>query len=91
MEAEITRHFSAFGTVFVKIKRDERDMPFGFLQYTVSYPPLPCFLRGVILTLVQNEGDAADAISNGVGTIIFGRACRVELAKANRECYHPLA
>lgn len=76
--------------MYVKIKRDERDMPFGFLQYTVSYPPLPHFLRGVILTLLQNEGDAAAAILNGVGILIFGRACRVELAKANRECYHPL-
>jgi hypothetical protein len=33
---KFTRNFSPFGTVYVKIKRDDRDMPFGFLQYTVS-------------------------------------------------------
>ena len=36
IEAEVTRKFAGFGTVYVKIKRDHKDMPFGFLQYTVS-------------------------------------------------------
>lgn len=38
LEAEVTRHFSRFGTVFVKIRRDARNMPFAFCQYTVSIP-----------------------------------------------------
>lgn len=35
LEAEVTRVFSEFGTVFVKIRRDQRNMPFGFCQFTV--------------------------------------------------------
>ena len=37
LEAELTRVFSQFGIVFVKIRRDSRNMPFAFCQYTVSY------------------------------------------------------
>ncbi|KAJ4231077.1 hypothetical protein NW759_003058 [Fusarium solani] len=30
----VTKVFNQYGTVFVKIKRDKRQMPFGFAQYT---------------------------------------------------------
>ncbi|KAJ4308809.1 hypothetical protein N0V84_011879 [Fusarium piperis] len=30
----VTKVFNKYGTVFVKIKRDKRQMPFGFAQYT---------------------------------------------------------
>ncbi|PWI71027.1 Nucleotide-binding, alpha-beta plait [Purpureocillium lilacinum] len=33
LEEEVTRVFGRFGTVFVKIKRDGRHMPFAFCQY----------------------------------------------------------
>ena len=36
LEAELTRVFSQYGIVFVKIRRDSRNMPFAFCQYTVS-------------------------------------------------------
>lgn len=36
LEAEVTRAFSQFGTVFVKIRRDAKNMPFAFCQFTVS-------------------------------------------------------
>lgn len=36
LEAEVTRAFSEFGTVFVKIRRDHKNMPFAFCQFTVS-------------------------------------------------------
>jgi hypothetical protein len=41
--AAVTREFSRFGTVFVKIRRDERTglMPFAFCQFTVSGFPKP--------------------------------------------------
>lgn len=35
LEAEVTRIFSEFGTVFVKIRRDQKNMPFAFCQFTV--------------------------------------------------------
>ncbi|KAK1252582.1 hypothetical protein MKX08_003769 [Trichoderma sp. CBMAI-0020] len=31
---EVTKYFSQFGTVFVKIRRDSRQMPFAFCQFT---------------------------------------------------------
>ncbi|KAI0886083.1 uncharacterized protein GGS22DRAFT_179088 [Annulohypoxylon maeteangense] len=34
LEAELTRVFSQYGIVFVKIRRDSRNMPFAFCQYT---------------------------------------------------------
>ncbi|KAM4064863.1 RNA recognition motif domain-containing protein [Hirsutella rhossiliensis] len=34
LEEEVTKAFSQFGIVFVKIKRDSRGMPFAFCQYT---------------------------------------------------------
>ncbi|KAK0723761.1 hypothetical protein B0T21DRAFT_414130 [Apiosordaria backusii] len=34
LEAAVTRAFSRFGTVFVKIRRDHNNMPFAFAQYT---------------------------------------------------------
>jgi hypothetical protein len=40
LEAAVTREFSRFGTVFVKIRREGRGnvmgMPYAFAQYTVS-------------------------------------------------------
>ncbi|KAK3331076.1 hypothetical protein B0H66DRAFT_87851 [Apodospora peruviana] len=36
LEAAITREFSQYGTVFVKIRRDHNNMPFAFCQYTVT-------------------------------------------------------
>lgn len=38
LEYEVTRVFSQFGVVYVKIKRDHRrGMPHAFCQFTVSY------------------------------------------------------
>ncbi|KAI1472288.1 uncharacterized protein F4812DRAFT_454103 [Daldinia caldariorum] len=34
LEVELTRAFSKFGIVFVKIRRDQRNMPFAFCQFT---------------------------------------------------------
>lgn len=36
LELEVTKVFHAFGTVFVKIKRDRNHIPFAFAQYTVG-------------------------------------------------------
>ncbi|KAL8366895.1 hypothetical protein RB595_003214 [Gaeumannomyces hyphopodioides] len=34
LEAAVTREFSKYGTVFIKIRRDPHHMPFAFCQYT---------------------------------------------------------
>ncbi|KAJ3493409.1 hypothetical protein NLG97_g4750 [Lecanicillium saksenae] len=36
LEYEVTRAFSKFGSVFVKIRRDSRQMPFAFCQFTAT-------------------------------------------------------
>ncbi|KAI5917536.1 hypothetical protein F4810DRAFT_716380 [Camillea tinctor] len=36
LEASITKAFATFGPVFVKIRRDPKNMPFAFCQYTNS-------------------------------------------------------
>lgn len=36
LESQLTQVFSKFGVVYVKIRRDTRNMPFAFCQYTVS-------------------------------------------------------
>ncbi|KAI1276304.1 hypothetical protein F5Y07DRAFT_399562 [Xylaria sp. FL0933] len=36
LEVAVTKAFSAFGPVFVKIRRDSKNMPFAFCQYTDS-------------------------------------------------------
>lgn len=42
LEFEVTKAFSKFGEVWVKIKRDGYQMPFAFCQFTVrSGPGLP--------------------------------------------------
>ena len=51
LEAAVTREFSKYGTVFVKIRRDNQHMPFAFCQYTVSclltYRSHPCLLTHI--------------------------------------------
>ncbi|EAQ89950.1 hypothetical protein CHGG_06569 [Chaetomium globosum CBS 148.51] len=69
LEAAVTREFSQFGTVFVKIRREVKGgvagMPYAFAQYT-------------------NDNDAKVAIDEGRGIMILGRPCRTEMVKANR-------
>lgn len=45
LEAEVTRVFSDYGTVFVKIRRDQKNMPFAFCQYTVRTFISPAVVR----------------------------------------------
>lgn len=36
LEAAVTEVFRKYGTVYVKITRDKKNMPMGFVQFTVS-------------------------------------------------------
>lgn len=36
LEAVVTNAFKQYGTVFVKIRRDKKNMPFAFAQFMVS-------------------------------------------------------
>ncbi|KAH8661880.1 hypothetical protein BX600DRAFT_550747 [Xylariales sp. PMI_506] len=46
LEAEVTRQFSKFGVVFVKIRRDNRNMPFAFCQYTRNQDAQVALVQG---------------------------------------------
>lgn len=36
LERELTKTFGQYGAVYVKIRRDQRNMPFAFCQFTVG-------------------------------------------------------
>ncbi|KAI2463593.1 hypothetical protein F4781DRAFT_437283 [Annulohypoxylon bovei var. microspora] len=46
LEVELTRIFSQYGIVFVKIRRDSRNMPFAFCQYTKDEDAREAVIRG---------------------------------------------
>ena len=43
LEVAVTQVFREFGSVWVKIRRDGKQMPFAFCQYRVSHLCLPFF------------------------------------------------
>ncbi|KAI1771631.1 hypothetical protein F4818DRAFT_444958 [Hypoxylon cercidicola] len=46
LEAKLTQIFSAYGMVFVKIRRDQRNMPFAFCQFTKDEHALEAVTKG---------------------------------------------
>ncbi|KAF5022308.1 hypothetical protein F66182_5637 [Fusarium sp. NRRL 66182] len=46
LQSAITKVFGKFGTVWVKLKRDKRHMPFAFVQYTESAHAETALLHG---------------------------------------------
>jgi len=87
LEIALTREFSKYGTVFVKIRRDGHNMPFAFCQYTVSTSSHPFTSRSRVTahTMTQHDEDAKQAMEMGRGAVVLGRACRTEMVKANRK------
>jgi len=76
--------FRDFGKVWVKVRRDDRQMPYAFAQYTVS-PLLRSRASGT--NYLKNKDHAEEAIIEAVGRIVDGRPLRCEMAKANRKHY----
>jgi len=50
LEETITRIFSQYGTVFVKIKRDNRNIPVAFAQYKVCLLCVTLMIDLLLLT-----------------------------------------
>ena len=78
----MTSVFREFGQVWVKIRRDHKNMPFAFCQYSVC---LPLLLQYPLTHTSQTQIDAENAIRDGRGRLIHGRPCRCEKAKAHRK------
>ncbi|ODA78565.1 hypothetical protein RJ55_05947 [Drechmeria coniospora] len=53
LEEEVTKVFSNFGIVFVKIKRDAKNMPFGFCQYTNDTDAQKAMKYGKGITILE--------------------------------------
>ena len=53
LQMAVTQVFREFGPVFVKIRRDSKQMPFAFCQYTVSFPIF--ILTGQLLTIFHRR------------------------------------
>jgi hypothetical protein len=51
LEAAVTEVFRKYGTVYVKITRDKKNMPMGFVQFTVRF--LYILIIGPLLTPTQ--------------------------------------
>lgn len=83
LEIAVNQAFSQFGTVWIKIRRDRKGMPFAFAQFEVE-----SLIRLRFPTHnSQNEQAAQQAIIRGRGLLLFGRPCRTEVARVNRQSY----
>ncbi len=76
--------FRRYGTVFVKIRRDPKNMPYAFCQFTVSLPS-SYYQSELVLTSIQDDEDAMRALEDSKGRLIHGRPVRTERARANRK------
>lgn len=81
---ELENAFVRFGTVFVKVRRDNTDLPVAFVQYTVY------FSRKSVLSsadFFQDRDDATRALNESQEIYIGDRAVRVEKAKCDRTLF----
>lgn len=85
MDAELTFVFNDYGKVFIKVCPGDGNMPYAFAQFLVSILVLLHDLSDFWQTLEAAEAALVDA----PGRIVFGRALRCEMAKANRKCFLP--
>ena len=60
----VTQVFREFGPVFVKIRRDPRQMPFAFCQYTVSFSTF--ILTEQLLTIFHRKLHMLSVLSRRV-------------------------
>ncbi|KAI1445237.1 hypothetical protein F5Y02DRAFT_427182 [Annulohypoxylon stygium] len=70
LEAELTRVFSQYGIVFVKIRRDSRNMPFAFCQYTKDEDARKAVVQGRG-TLVEGRPCRTEMVKANRSFIIY--------------------
>jgi hypothetical protein len=85
LEAAVTQMFRRYGTVFVKIHQDPKNMPYAFYQFTVSIvSPYLSTLEFLEVHSRMMEMQC-NALEDSKGRLIHGRPVRTERAKANRK------
>ncbi|KAI0530084.1 hypothetical protein GGR58DRAFT_518748 [Xylaria digitata] len=72
LEVAVTKAFSAFGPVFVKIRRDPKNMPFAFCQYTDSKHALKAQKEGKGL-LVEGRPCRTEMVKANRCYVMFSR------------------
>ncbi|KAJ2990516.1 hypothetical protein NUW58_g2914 [Xylaria curta] len=82
LEVAVTKSFSAFGPVFVKIRRDPKNMPFAFCQYTDSQHAQKAQKEGKGL-LIEGRPCRTEMVKANRCYVIFNReGHQVNLAEA---------
>ncbi|KAI1109636.1 hypothetical protein F5Y14DRAFT_458010 [Nemania sp. NC0429] len=72
LEVAVTKVFSAFGPVFVKIRRDPKNMPFAFCQYTDSKHALKAQTEGKGL-LIEGRPCRTEMVKANRCYVMFNR------------------
>ncbi|RDA91439.1 hypothetical protein CP533_6288 [Ophiocordyceps camponoti-saundersi (nom. inval.)] len=83
LEEEVTKNFSQFGIVFVKIKRDSRGMPFAFCQYTNDEDARSALRlgRGIMIFERPCRTEMARAHSSFIVFKVLGQRIRLHEAR----------
>ncbi|KAL7621232.1 hypothetical protein AAE478_008549 [Parahypoxylon ruwenzoriense] len=92
LEAEVTRAFSRFGIVFVKIRRDQRNMPFAFCQFTKNEDAHTAMIQGKG-TLIEGRPCRTEMVKANRSFVVFdvcGRDVSVEDARTLMASFGPL-
>ncbi|KAI1392215.1 uncharacterized protein F4822DRAFT_425426 [Hypoxylon trugodes] len=93
LEAELTRAFSKFGIVFVKIRRDQRNMPFAFCQYTKDEDARQAVVQGRGI-LIEGRPCRTEMVKANRSFIIYsvlGDEVAVEEARKQMQVFGPIS
>ncbi|KAI1493964.1 hypothetical protein F5X96DRAFT_685290 [Biscogniauxia mediterranea] len=92
LEASITKAFATFGPVFVKIRRDSKNMPFAFCQYTNSEHAEKAMRQGKGL-LIEGRACRTEMVKANRSYVMFstqGHEIEVEEAENQLSQFGPI-
>ncbi|KAI1370722.1 hypothetical protein F4677DRAFT_457660 [Hypoxylon crocopeplum] len=93
LEIELTRAFSKYGIVFVKIRRDQRNMPFAFCQYTKDEDAHTAMLNGKG-TLIEGRACRTEMVKANRSFIMYnvhGRDIDINDAESQMSDFGPIS
>ncbi|RYP23688.1 hypothetical protein DL765_000984 [Monosporascus sp. GIB2] len=93
LEVEVTRAFSEFGTVFVKIRRDQKNMPFAFCQFTKAEDAQQARTRGKGI-MIEGRPCRTEMVKANRSFVIYnaqGFDIGVEEARYQLSSYGPMS
>ncbi|KAI0008643.1 hypothetical protein F4779DRAFT_641473 [Xylariaceae sp. FL0662B] len=93
LEAEVTRAFSDFGIVFVKIRRDQKNMPFAFCQFTNNDDAKSAMTQGKG-TMIEGRPCRTEMVKANRTFVIYssqGRDVSVDEARQQLAAFGPMS